>query len=75
MMGKTLTPNQLYGGLNKRFDKRVKVLERLGYVRVRVENNWVVYRRVRNGRTLDIPAAFVMHAMKQVWVDRLVDYK
>ena len=31
IQGKTLTSNQYYGGLNRRFDKRASLLRKLGY--------------------------------------------
>ena len=61
---KTLTSNQHYGGLNRRFDKRAKRLARMGYTYERTDElgqaffippvlNW------RRRYTTAIPACFV----------------
>jgi hypothetical protein len=70
MSKKILTPNQLYGGMNNRFDRRVKLLHSLGFVRRALDKNWVVYEKP-SFRSRQIPATFVMHASKETWVDRL----
>jgi hypothetical protein len=35
--GKTVTSNQYYGGLNRRFDRRVRLLSKLGYKYTRTQ--------------------------------------
>lgn len=72
-MKKQLTSNQLYGGLNRRFDRRVGQLRRLGFVYeiVRTEYDpratYAILTRGRHGRAQIIPASTIMLADNRVY--------
>jgi len=71
---KTLTSNQRYGGLNNRFDKRAKLLHRLGYKYIRIEEfGMAVFVRpleYEHKRT-SIIASDLHHADSDMWIDIL----
>jgi tryptophanase len=79
----SLTSNQYYGGLNKRFDKRAALLRRFGFSYQRPAHacrpgeSVSVGVFVRAGRRRDwdaIPAATLLHADNRAWRDTLKDY-
>jgi hypothetical protein len=78
----TITNNQYYGGLNRRFDRRAELLQRLGwkYVICNCDEfperssrtaSLAVFRRTRRGMCRIIPAATVIHADRRSWIDLL----
>jgi hypothetical protein len=62
-----LTSNQYYGGLNRRFDRRARLLTRLGFVSNLVETDLRVFTRTRHARKVNIPAAVLTHADNRAW--------
>ena len=67
-----LTSNQLYGGLNRRFDRRASLLCRLGFKYVAIAEKIAAFQRAYPfGRSAIIPAAMVMHATNACWRDHL----
>ena len=62
---KNLTSNQFYGGINRRFDRRVKQLYRLGYRLHSVPEFGIALmakQREFERRNNSIPNAIIMHA-------------
>ncbi len=69
---RTLTSNQYYGGLNRRFEKRAKLLKSLGYkyvvhpelkIALFIKHHQFVHRQKV------IPAGSVMHASNRAFID------
>ena len=69
----TLTSNQHYGGLRRRFEKRSRRLRSLGFRYQQVEGmNMAVFARRRSSRKLAaIPVAVLHHADNRSWIDTL----
>lgn len=68
----TLTSNEYYGGLNRRFDRRARLLRRLGFAYKRIEEaNIAVFARGRINRPESIPAAVLHHADNLAWINVL----
>lgn len=73
------TTNEHYGGINNRFDRRARVLRRLGFTYHRLpELGFAVFKRgepiVMRTKTIPckaIPASTVMHADTRSWFDAL----
>lgn len=62
---KNLTSNQFYGGLNRRFDRRVKQLYRLGYRLHSVPEFGIALmakQNIHDRKNSSIPNAIIMHA-------------
>lgn len=68
-----LTSNEYWGGLNRRFDRRAKLLRRLGFKYETTEYGGV-FVRAKPWRTKKeaIPAAVVSLADKRAWVEHLI---
>ena len=66
-----MTTNQRYGGLNRRFDRRVALLRRFGFKYSTPVPGIAVLTRMRYGRPTNVAASEVMHADRDTWVDRL----
>jgi len=68
-----LTSNQYYAGLNRRFDKRMRLLAFMGYDMRRNEHNCYTKQLQENwhGRIASINASFIMHADKRAFLDEL----
>lgn len=69
-MKREITSNQLYGALNKRFDKRVKVLVGFGFKQHRTESG-LVFQRHGLGLVHRICAGTMLHACNRTWRDEL----
>lgn len=66
-----LSRNEKYQNMNRVYDARVQFLLRMGFKRDREANEW------RKGPTRFDPSihnAFVMHAQKWVWQDRMREF-
>lgn len=68
-----LTSNQFYGGMNRRWENRRRLLEKFGFQYVRTEFDTVVFARKVPHRTKweTLPTEFVMHANNRSWLDKL----
>jgi hypothetical protein len=70
-----MTNNQLYAGLNRRFDKRAKLLLDKGFTYNSVEvarNCHITYFiKSKHGISKIITASIVMNCNKNVWIDEL----
>jgi hypothetical protein len=66
-----LTSNQFYGGLNRRFEKRVALLVGFGFKYRIVVPGVAVLERRPFWKDQAIAAAEVMHACKRSWQDQL----
>lgn len=67
-----LTSNQHYGGLNRRFDKRARLLKRFGWTYECVLPYRVgVFVRSRYHKTQAIAASGVMNMCRRNWQDLL----
>ena len=69
-----LTSNQYYGGINRRFDKRSKLLRKLGFEYMRIEEwGFAVFTRGKNHiysrKNSTLPVAFVQHADQRAFID------
>jgi len=70
----TLTSNQHYGGLNRRFEKRSRRLRSLGFRYQQVEGmNIAVFARLRSSslKLAAIPVAVLHHADNRSWIETL----
>jgi hypothetical protein len=72
------TDNQFYRGLNRRFDRRMKFLHRLGF-RYQIiaqpldpRSTYGVVTRQRHNRVQVIPAATILTATPRVWIDMVL---
>lgn len=73
-MTSELTSNQYYGGLNRRFEKRAKVLRRLGWEYFPVAGLPIaVFRKSFGWKVRAIQASDLHHADKRAWMDILAD--
>ena len=70
MSGFRFTSNQFYGGLNRRFDRRARLLHRLGY-RYMGTPFGAVFVRGAAFRVESIPAGVVMHADNRAFLDSI----
>lgn len=70
---KTLTTNQYYGGLNRRFDKRIARLVCLGFRQVTNEFGCFMVR-TKYARTQSLSQSLVMYADQRAYFDRLRSY-
>lgn len=74
-----LTSNQYWGGLNRRFDNRVRLLHRLGIHYNQRANAWPSKRTKYNLETRamapawNMTAQFIMHADHRAWNEMLAD--
>ena len=74
---KQLTSNQKYGAINRRFDRRAKLLKRLGFTYLRLEEfGFAVFAAAnlhdrKRGKT--IPASVVQLATNAQWIEILAD--
>lgn len=69
-----LTSKQYYRGLNRRFEKRAKILRRFGYQYTLTEYNVAVFvYPYRGRRPLCVAASFLLHADNRAWFDRLAE--
>jgi len=70
-----MTPNQMYAGLNTRFEKRAQILRNFGFkytvVEIAPKCTVAVFTRTRFGKTLAVQSATVMHANKAAWIETL----
>lgn len=65
-----LTSNQLYGGMNRRFEKRSKMLAKFGFKYKIVVKGIAAFIHPRSDRST-VAAAEVMHSNNQCWIDTL----
>jgi len=76
---KTLTSNQIYRGYNRRFDRRVKILTRMGFVpQILTQDRVSVALFARNccyGVIHTIPTSTVMYASNRVFIDTLATFR
>lgn len=70
-MPDSLTSNQYWGGLNRRYDKRATLLRSLGFEYVDSGHGFAMYSRRRGSRTVALPTAFLFHADKRAWFVKL----
>lgn len=73
------TINQLYGGFNKRFERRAVILLKMGF---RFQRHDVTADTVPGGsigvfvrRNKVLAAAFVLYAPNAVWIDMISAYR
>lgn len=69
----TLTSNEYYGGLNRRFERRAKLLKRLGFRYEKTEYGAVFSRKRSYRNDGCIPAATLHHADRRAWIDTLLN--
>jgi hypothetical protein len=65
-----MTSNQYYGGINKRFDRRAKLLLTLGFKYTSVEG-MAFFCRSDLLKNRNITASAVLYANNMVWRDKL----
>lgn len=66
-----LTSNQLYRGINKRFDRRLKRLLKAGFSYEQGADGFAVICRTVYGRRRAIPAAALLYATNRFYWDIL----
>lgn len=68
-----LTSNQFYGGLNRRFERRRRLLSRVGWIYKRVDELGIaVFVPTKDPRRPQaLPAAFVLTAPNRLFADAL----
>lgn len=67
-----LTSNQFYGGLNRRFDKRVALLARFGFKSVVNEfGAFMVRSRGPGFKQVAIANSAILHCSQRAWLDKL----
>ena len=67
-----MTSNQYYGGLNRRFDNRAKLLRRLGFSYAQIDDlGFAVFTRKRRYKVANIPAVVLHAADRRLWHDTL----
>jgi hypothetical protein len=66
-----MTSNQLYGGMNKRFEKRAKHLRQLGFAYKIVAEGVAGFVRTRYGKTRTITASAALYATNRTWINEL----
>lgn len=76
MMNATLTSNQFYAGLNRRFDKRAAKLRKMGFKASTFEipgtrQTYGVFLRGQPGRMESVLTSLVMNATNRVFNDEL----
>lgn len=78
MATQQITDNQFYRGLNRRFDRRMRFLHRLGFRYQIIQQphdhraTYGVVVRQQHARTQVIPAAMILTASPRVWVDMVL---
>ena len=70
MIHALIPSNGWYGGLNRRFDKRVAFLHRFGFRRSYVKDI-AVYTRISRGTTDLVLSSVIMHEDNRCWRDDL----
>jgi hypothetical protein len=72
-----LTSNQYWGGLCKRFDKRVRLLAHMGY---KYNNGWKSHSTIWDNKNekmiprITITGAQIMHLDNRAWNEFLADF-
>lgn len=66
-----LTSNQFYGGLNRRFDRRISFLIRFGFRHVMNEWGAFMVRKGPGVKDVVIPTGVILFSDNRVWRDKL----
>ena len=66
-----LTSNQFYGAINRRFDRRITFLSRLGFKHVINEFGAFMVRKIPGRKDSVISTSAILYAVNTVWRDKL----
>ena len=62
-----MTENQRYGAINRRFDKRAKLLKKLGWRYERTDFGFAIFKRGLRHTVQAIPVSTVLFADNYIW--------
>lgn len=68
-----MTENEKYGAINRRFDKRVKLLSKFGFRYERTDLGFAVMKRHVFYKPQAIPTATLLFADNQFWRNELAN--